>query len=144
MKKYTSMFRKEDVQRDWHIADVEGAILGRAAATVAKLLIGKHKPSYTPHVDGGDFVVVTNVEKIAVTGNKLVDKMYYRHSQYPGGLKERRLEEVLVKKPEDAFMFAVKRMLPKNKLGSQMLTRLRLFVGTDHKHEAQQPKKIEL
>ena len=144
MKKYTSMQRKEDVKRDWYEFDAEGLILGRLASAVANLLMGKQKVSYTPHIDGGDYVVITNIEKIAATGKKMTDKKYYRHSGFPGGIKVRTLGEVLERKPEDALMLAVKRMLPKNKLGREQLTRLRLFVGTEHEHAAQQPTKIEL
>lgn len=142
--KYSPMMRKEDVTRNWYELDAEGKVLGRLASFVANKLIGKGKPTYTPHIDNGDFVVIVNAEKVAVTGNKMNDKMYYRHSQYPGGLKERTLEEQLAKKPEDVIKLAVKRMLPKNKLGSQMLTRLKVFVGPEHIHEAQKPEKIEL
>ena len=106
--------------------------------------MGKHKVSYTPHVDGGDFVVVTNAEKIAVTGNKLLAKKYYRHSGYPGGLKTRSLEEMLAKQPTEVIRKAVERMLPKNKLGSQMISRLKIYVGNEHTHAAQKPERIEL
>ena len=115
MKKYTFMQRKEDVVREWHHYDAEGQILGRLAVEVAKKLMGKDKLTFTPHIDGGDFVVVTNVAKIMVTGNKLTDKTYYNHSGFPGGLRERKLGEILDKKPEELLMLAVKRMLPKNK-----------------------------
>jgi large subunit ribosomal protein L13 len=138
------MQRKEDVTRDWYHYDAEGKILGRLAAEIAKKLMGKNKVTYTPHIDGGDFVIVTNMEKIAVTGKKLTDKMYYNHSGFPGGLRERRLEEVLAKKPEEALMLAVKRMLPNNKLGREQLTRLRVFVGAEHTHAAQKPETVEL
>ncbi|ADO83215.1 50S ribosomal protein L13 [Ilyobacter polytropus] len=144
MNKYTVMQRKEDVIRDWYHYDAEGKILGRLAAEIAKKLMGKNKVTYTPHIDGGDFVIVTNMEKIAVTGKKLTDKMYYNHSGFPGGLRERRLEEVLAKKPEEALMLAVKRMLPNNKLGREQLTRLRVFVGAEHTHAAQKPETVEL
>lgn len=144
MNKYTKMTRKEDVVRDWHHFDADGQILGRLAAEIATILMGKKKVTYTPHIDGGDFVVVTNAAKIAVTGNKLLDKKYYNYSGFPGGLRERRLEEVLDKKPEEALMLAVKRMLPKNKLGRQQLTRLRVFAGAEHAHIAQKPEKAEL
>ena len=106
--------------------------------------MGKNKPSYTPHVDGGDFVVVTNAEKIAVTGKKLTDKKYYRHSGYPGGLKVRSLQEMLEKQPTEVIRKAVERMLPKNKLGSQMIGRLKVFVGNEHAHTAQKPERIDL
>ena len=143
MKKYTAMQRKEDVVREFVHYDAEGKILGRLAAEIAKKLMGKDKVSYTPHIDGGDFVIVTNIEKIAVTGKKLTDKVYYSHPGFPGGLKERRLEEILAKNPKEALMLAVKRMLPKNKLGREQLTRLRIFVGAEHAHTAQKPVKVE-
>ncbi|MBS9775970.1 MAG: 50S ribosomal protein L13 [Fusobacterium sp.] len=144
MKKYTFMQRKEDVVREWHHYDAEGQILGRLAVEIAKKLMGKEKITFTPHIDGGDFVVVTNVEKLAVTGKKMTDKIYYNHSGFPGGIRSRRLEEILEKKPEELLMLAVRRMLPKNKLGRQQLTRLRVFVGAEHTHAAQKPKKVEL
>jgi large subunit ribosomal protein L13 len=143
VKKYTAMQRKEDVVREFVQYDAEGKILGRLAAEIAKKLMGKDKVSYTPHIDGGDFVIVTNIEKIAVTGKKLTDKVYYSHSGFPGGLKERRLEEILAKNPKEALMLAVKRMLPKNRLGREQLTRLRIFVGAEHAHTAQKPVKVE-
>ena len=129
------MQRKEDVVREWHHYDAEGQILGRLAVEVAKKLMGKEKLTFTPHVDGGDFVVVTNVEKLVVTGKKLTDKKYYNHSGFPGGIRERKLGEILEKKPEELLMLAVKRMLPKNKLGRQQLTRLRVFAGADRTKE---------
>ena len=143
MKKYTAMQRKEDAVREYVHYDAEGKILGRLAAEIAKKLMGKDKVSYTPHIDGGDFVIVTNIEKVAVTGKKLTDKVYYSHSGFPGGLKERRLEEILAKNPKEALMLAVKRMLPKNRLGREQLTRLRIFVGAEHAHTAQKPVKVE-
>lgn len=143
MKKYTYMQRKEDVVREWHHYDAEGKVLGRLAVEVTKKLMGKEKVTFTPHIDGGDFVVVTNIEKLVVTGKKLTDKKYYNHSGFPGGIRERSLGEILEKKPEELLMLAVKRMLPKNKLGREQLTRLRVFVGAAHTHEAQQPKKVE-
>ena len=144
MNKYTSMQRKEDVVRDWVHYDADGVVLGRLAAEIAKELMGKKKVTYTPHIDGGNFVVVTNMEKIAVTGKKLTDKVYYNHSGFMGGIRERRLEEVLAKNPAEALMMAVKRMLPKNKLGRVQLTRLRVFVGAEHAHTAQKPETKEL
>ncbi|MGL5088296.1 MAG: 50S ribosomal protein L13 [Cetobacterium sp.] len=143
MKKYTAMQRKEDVVREFVQYDAEGKILGRLAAEIAKKLMGKDKVSYTPHIDGGDFVIVTNIEKVAVTGKKLTDKVYYSHSGFPGGLKERRLEEILAKNPKEALMLAVRRMLPKNRLGREQLTRLRIFIGAEHAHTAQKPVKAE-
>ena len=144
MSKYTVMQKKEEVVRNWYEIDAEGKILGKLAAEIAVKLMGKHKVSYTPHVDGGDFVVVTNAEKIAVTGNKLLAKKYYRHSGYPGGLKTRSLEEMLAKQPTEVIRKAVERMLPKNKLGSQMIGRLKIYVGNEHTHAAQKPERIEL
>nr|WP_300329120.1 50S ribosomal protein L13 [Fusobacterium sp.] len=138
------MQRKEDVVRDWYHYDAEGVVLGRLAVEIAKKLMGKEKVSFTPHVDGGDYVVVTNIEKLVVTGNKMKDKLYYRHSGFPGGISKRTFEEVIAKKPEDALMLAVKRMLPKNRLGREQLTRLRLFVGAEHGHVAQKPTKVEM
>jgi len=111
---------------------------------IAMVLMGKKKPNYTPHVDNGDFVVVFNAEKIVVTGKKMSDKMYYRHSGFPGGLKERNLSEMLDKKPEDIILLAVKRMLPKNRLGRQMLTKLRVYTGETHPHTAQKPEKMDI
>ena len=144
MSKYTKMQKKEEVTRNWYEIDAEGKILGKVAAEIAVRLIGKHKPSYTPHVDGGEFVIVTNAEKIAVTGKKLLDKKYYRHSGYPGGLKVRNLQEMLEKQPTEVIRKAVERMLPKNKLGSQMIGRLKVFVGNEHVHSAQKPERIDL
>ena len=144
MNRYTAMQKKEEVVRNWYEIDAEGKILGKLAAEIAVKLMGKHKVSYTPHVDGGDFVVVTNAEKIAVTGNKLLAKKYYRHSGYPGGLKTRSLEEMLAKQPTEVIRKAVERMLPKNKLGSQMIGRLKIYVGNEHTHAAQKPERIEL
>ena len=144
MSKYTKMQKKEEVTRNWYEIDAEGKILGKVAAEIAVRLMGKNKPSYTPHVDGGDFVVVTNAEKIAVTGKKLTDKKYYRHSGYPGGLKVRSLQEMLEKQPTEVIRKAVERMLQKNKLGSQMIGRLKVFVGNEHAHTAQKPERIDL
>ncbi|MGM0509081.1 MAG: 50S ribosomal protein L13 [Fusobacteriota bacterium] len=138
------MLRKEDVTRDWYELDLEGKTLGRVATKIAMTLMGKNKVTYTPHVDNGDYVVVTNAKKVAVTGKKLMDKKYYRHSGYIGGLTTKNLSEMLDKKPEDVIKLAVKRMLPKNKLGSQMLTRLKVNAGPEHNNSAQQPKKLEI
>jgi large subunit ribosomal protein L13 len=143
VKKYTFMQRKEDVAREWVHYDAEGKILGRLAVEIAKKLMGKEKVTFTPHIDGGDYVVVTNVAKIAVTGKKITDKVYYNHSGYPGGLRKRTLGIILEKRPEELLLLAVSRMLPKNKLGSAQLTRLRVFAGAEHDHEAQNPKKVE-
>ena len=144
MNKCTVMQKKEEVTRNWYEIDAEGKILGKIATEIAVRLMGKHKPSYTPHVDGGDFVVVVNADKFAVTGKKLLNKKYYRHSGYPGGLKVRSLEEMLEKKPTEVIRKAVERMLPKNKLGNQMINRLKIYTGNEHNHVAQKPERIEL
>ena len=144
MNKCTVMQKKEEVTRNWYEIDAEGKILGKIATEIAVRLMGKHKPSYTPHVDGGDYVVAINADKFAVTGNKMLDKKYYRHSGYPGGLKVRNLEEMLEKKPTEIIRKAVERMLPKNKLGNQMINRLKIYTGNEHNHVAQKPERIEL
>lgn len=142
MNKYTTIQKKEEVSRKWHEIDATDKILGKLAVEIAVKLMGKDKPTYTPHVDGGDYVVVTNADKIAVTGKKLTDKKYYRHSGYPGGLKVRSLQEMIDKKPTEVLRKAVERMLPKNKLGKQQINRLKLYVTSDHKHGAQKPEKL--
>jgi len=136
--------REQDVQRDWHVIDAQGQTLGRLATQVATLLRGKHKPYYTPHVDCGDYVIVVNAEKIHVTGNKMSQKVYYRHSGYPGGLKEVTLRDQLQKFPGRVVEQAVRGMLPKNRLGRRMFKKLKVYAGPDHPHQAQQPKAIEL
>lgn len=142
--KETFIQKKENVVRNWYEYDAENVILGKLAAEIAVKLMGKHKVTYTPHVDSGDYVIVLNADKISVTGKKLKDKKYYRHSGYPGGLKVRSLEEMLEKRPTEVLRKAVERMLPKNKLGRQMINRLKLYVGTTHDHSAQKPTRIEL
>ena len=129
--------RAGDLKPDWHILDAQGKTLGRFSSEIATLLTGKHKPIYVPHLLIGDFVVVTNAEKIRVTGNKLEQKLYYRHSGYHGGLKERTLAQMLDKTPDRVIKQAVKGMLPKNKLGKKMLSRLKVYAGPDHPHQAQ-------
>ena len=133
-----------DIKRDWYVVDAENKILGRLAAQIAHRLRGKHKPEFAPHMDNGDFIVVVNCEKIAVTGKKLSDKMYYRHTGYPGGLKETNLEKMLARKPEFVLQAAVRGMLPKNRLGRAMLKKLKVYAGTEHPHAAQQPKTLVL
>ncbi|WP_448583881.1 50S ribosomal protein L13 [Thermocrinis sp.] len=140
----TYRVRPEDVVRNWWVVDAEGKILGRLASQIAKILMGKHKPYYQPDVDCGDFVVVVNAEKIRVTGNKLEKKMYNFHTNYPGGHKVRTLGWMLENKPEDVIRLAVKRMLPKNKLGHRMLKRLKVVVGPEHPYIAQKPQKLEV
>jgi len=128
-----------DRERNWLLVDANGQTLGRLATQIADALRGKRKPTYTPHVDTGDFVVVVNAEKIAVTGRKLDQKKYYRHSGYPGGLRERTLREQLERRPTEVLRKAVKGMLPKNRLASQQITKLKIYAGPEHPHEAQAP-----
>ena len=129
--------RARDLKPDWHILDAQGRTLGRLCSEIAILLTGKHKPMYVPHLLTGDFVVVTNAEKIRVTGNKLEQKLYYRHSGYHGGLTERTLAQLLDRTPDRVITLAVKGMLPRNKLGRKMLLRLKVYAGPDHPHQAQ-------
>lgn len=136
--------RAEDVERQWHLIDLEGKTVGRVASEIAKLLRGKHKPIFTPHVDCGDFVVCINADKLEFTGNKLTDKMYRRHSLYPGGLKEIRAGELMEKAPEKVIEFAVQGMLPKNKLGRKIIKKLKVYAGPEHPHSAQQPQTYEI
>jgi len=140
----TFVAKPETVQRDWYVVDAADKTLGRLAAEIALRLRGKHKPEYTPHVDTGDYIVVVNAEKIAVTGNKAKDKIYYSHSGYPGGLKDTTFEKLIAKKPEMVLEKAVKGMLPKGPLGRAMFRKLKVYAGTEHKHTAQQPQLLEL
>jgi large subunit ribosomal protein L13 len=133
-----------DIQRQWHVIDANEVVLGRLASQAAILLRGKHKPIFAPHVDTGDFVIVVNAEKIALSGNKLADKRAYRHSGYPGGLRSVAYGDLLAKHPERAVEKAVKGMLPKNTLGRQMLRKLKVYAGPDHPHRAQQPVPFEI
>ena len=135
--------KPNELEKRWYVVDADGKTLGRLSTLIADTLRGKTKPTYTPHVDTGDFVIVVNAEKIAVTGKKLDKKMYYRHSGYPGGLKERTLRQQLDKRPTDVIRLAVKGMLPKNKLASAQLTKLKIYAGPDHPHEAQAPMPLE-
>jgi large subunit ribosomal protein L13 len=136
--------KKEDVVNDWKLVDASDMILGRLACKIAPILMGKTKPTYTPHVDTGDYVVVINAEKIKVTGNKADTKIYQSYSGYPGGQKDTSYANMMENQPEKIIMEAVRRMLPKNKLGRVMLTKLRVFSGPEHEHTAQSPVKIEL
>ena len=138
------MLRAEDVNREWHHVDASGKVLGRLASKVAEKLIGKHKPNYTFHIDGGDFVVVTNAKDITISGKKLKDKVYYRHSTKPGNLKSRTFEEMMDKDPRKVIEFAVRRMLPKNRIGRHMYSRLKVYSNEEHKHDAQKPKALEV
>lgn len=133
-----------DVKRDWFIIDATDKTLGRMATEIATRLRGKHKPEYTPHVDTGDYIVVVNAEKVCVTGNKAKDKVYYGHSQYPGGLKSITFEKLIVKAPERVIKSAVKGMLPKGPLGRDMFGKLKVYAGAEHPHAAQQPQVLEL
>jgi large subunit ribosomal protein L13 len=141
MKTYSA--KPGEVTREWYLVDAEGKTLGRLATQIADTLRGKRKPQYTPHVDTGDFVIVVNAEKIAVTGNKLDQKRYYRHSGYPGGLRSRTLREQLDRRPTEVLRVAVKGMLPKNRLARQQITKLKIYAGPEHPHEAQNPKPLE-
>lgn len=140
----TYMAKPHEVERKWYLVDAEGQTLGRLASEVASILRGKNKPEFTPHVDTGDFVIVINAEKIVLTGNKLNDKKYYRHSGHPGGLKETTAGEMLQKRPERVIELAVKGMLPKNTLGRQQGMKLHVYAGSTHKHQAQKPEVYEL
>jgi len=133
-----------DVRREWYLVDAKDKTLGRLASEVARRLRGKHKVQYTPHVDTGDYIVVVNAEKVRVTGNKLQDKMYYRHTGYIGNLKAISLEKLLGKAPDRVITHAVKGMLPRNRLGRAMLKKLRVYAGPEHHHEAQQPQPLEI
>lgn len=136
--------RKEDVQREWYVVDAQGQKVGRLCTQIARILRGKHKPSYTPHVDGGDYVIVLNADKVTFTGSKWSQKTYQRYSGYPGGQKERSAAEMLAKKPEAIVENAVRGMLPKSKLGRAMFKKLFVYTGDEHPHEAQQPKTLEI
>jgi large subunit ribosomal protein L13 len=141
MKTYSA--KPGEITREWYLIDAEGKTLGRLATQIADTLRGKRKPQYTPHVDTGDFVIVVNAEKIHVTGNKLDQKRYYRHSGYPGGLRSRTLREQLDRRPTEVLRVAVKGMLPKNRLARQQITKLKIYAGPEHPHEAQNPKPLE-
>ena len=136
--------KKEEIIKDWYVIDGQEKILGRLASEIAGRLRGKHKPIYTPHLDTGDFVIVVNAEKIRLTGNKLANKVYYRHSGYPGGLTETTAGKLLQEKPEDVLKIAVRGMLPKNTLGRAMLKKLKIYKGPEHPHDAQCPRVLEL
>ena len=133
-----------DRERNWYVVDASGQTLGRLATQIANALRGKRKPTYTPHVDVGDFVIVVNAERIEVTGNKRNDKRYYRHSGYPGGLKSRTLQEMLDRRPEEVIRKAVKGMLPRNRLARKQLTKLKVYAGPEHPHAAQKPQTLEI
>ncbi len=140
----TPVAKNEDLQKDWYVVDLEDKVLGRMATEIARVLRGKHKAIYTPSVDTGDFVIVLNAEKVRLTGNKLSQKMYHRHSGFTGGLTSISAGKMLEKTPEELIRKAVKGMLPKNKLGRQMFKKLKVYCGADHPHQAQQPKELQV
>jgi large subunit ribosomal protein L13 len=136
--------KSHEVQRDWYVVDATNQVLGRVAAEIARRLRGKHKPEFTPHVDTGDYIVVVNVDKLRVTGNKAKDKLYHRHSTYPGGLYTTNFEKMQAKHPERVLQLAVKGMLPKGPLGYAMIKKMKLYAGGEHPHSAQQPKTLQI
>lgn len=140
----TYIAKESDIERKWYVIDAEGHTLGRLSSQIAKILTGKNKPIYTPHVDTGDHVIIINAEKIQVTGKKASQKKYIRHTGYSGGLRERTFNEVMQKRPEDILYHAIKGMMPKNNLGRLMFKKLRVYAGPDHKHEAQQPEVLDM
>jgi len=140
----TFVTKNIDVQREWYVVDAAGQTLGRLATRVATMLRGKHKPIFSPSVDTGDYIVIVNADKIHVTGRKMDQKIYYRHSRYPGGLREITLRNLLHKHPTRVIEYAVRGMLPKNRLGRQMIKKLKVYAGPNHPHEAQQPQSLEL
>ena len=142
MKTYQA--KKEGFDHKWYLVNAEGKVLGRLSTELAKILKGKNKPTYTPHMDTGDFVVVVNAGKVTLTGKKLKDKIYYHHTGYPGGIRQMSAEKLLAKKPTEMIRIAVRGMLPKNSLGRQMLRKLKIYAGPSHPHEAQQPVSLEL
>ena len=144
MKKYTSSARQSDNPQKWYLVDAKDAVLGRLASTIAQRLRGKNHPFYTPHTDMGDSIIVINADKVVLTGRKWDQKTYYRHSGYVGGLKSITARKLLEKRPEDLVRFAVKGMLPKNRLGRQIFKKLKVYAGTDHPHVAQQPEILDL
>ncbi|MEY1662640.1 50S ribosomal protein L13 [Isoalcanivorax beigongshangi] len=136
--------KPDSVKRDWYVVDASGKTLGRLASEIATRLRGKHKPEFTPHMDTGDYIVVINAEKIAVTGNKAQDKMYYRHTGFPGGLKEANFDKMIEVKPEAVLQLAVKGMMPRGPLSRAMMSKLKIYAGTEHPHAAQQPQALEI
>lgn len=136
--------KPESVKRDWYVVDASGKTLGRLSSEIAKRLRGKHKPEYTPHVDTGDYIVVINAEKITVTGKKVEDKKYYHHTGFPGGIKETNFSKLQQSKPTKIIELAVKGMMPRNPLGRAMLSKLKIYAGTEHPHTAQQPQQLDI
>lgn len=140
----TFVAKEHEIEKKWHLIDANERVLGRIATEIANLLRGKNKPIFTPHMDSGDYVVVVNADKVVLTGGKLEKKMYYRHSGYVGGLKKATAKEILQKRPENLIRFAVKGMLPKTSLGRRQLTKLKIYAGPDHPHQAQKPENLEI
>lgn len=140
----TQAAKASEVKRDWFLVDMDGKVLGRVATEIARILRGKHKAIYTPSVDTGDYVVVVNADKLVLTGNKSADKMYYHHTGYPGGIRSISADKLQDKKPEELIIKAVRGMLPKNKLGRQMLKKLKVYAGSEHQNAAQQPKVLDI
>ena len=140
----TPFIKKKEVKKDWYLIDAENAAVGRLASYISKVLRGKNKPTFNPHIDNGDFVVVTNIDKIKFTGKKFQNKKYYKHTGHPGGIKETTPEKLHEKKPEEALKLAVKRMLPGGVLGKKQLTKLKIYAGSNHPHTAQNPQIIDL
>jgi large subunit ribosomal protein L13 len=140
----TFVAKPSDRQRDWYVVDAQGKTLGRLATQIADVLRGKRKPTYTPHIDTGDFVIVVNAAQIAVTGNKRANKLYHRHSGYPGGLRTRTFEQMITRRPEEVIRLAVKGMMPRNRLARKQLTKLKVYAGPEHPHVAQRPAEMDL
>jgi len=140
----TFVAKEHEIEKRWHLVDARDKVLGRLASEIATILRGKNKPIFTPHMDAGDYVVLINADKVVLTGNKLEKKIYYRHSGYVGGLKKTTAKEMLQKRPENLIRLAVKGMLPKNSLGRRQLTKLKIYAGPDHPHQAQRPEKLEI
>ena len=140
----TPTVKMEDLQRDWHVVDADGKVLGRLASEVAKILRGKHKPTFAPYIDGGDHVVVVNADKVVLTGNKATQKLVHRHSGYPGGLHSEKYGDLLARRPADAVRRTIRGMLPHNRLGRAQLRKLKVYAGPDHPHAAQQPQALQL
>jgi len=140
----TIFLKAQDIIRKWYLIDADGETLGRIAEKAVELIRGKHKPEFAPNLEMGDYVIITNAEKIKVSGNKMQDKIYYSHSGYPGGIKSESLEKILVRKPVFPLEHAIKGMLPKNKLGRKLFKNVKVYVGSEHPHAAQQPEKIEI
>lgn len=140
----TYMPKKGEIEQRWHLVDGEDQVVGRLASRLARVLMGKHRPEYTPHMDTGDYVVVVNAAKVRFTGRKAADKRYFHYTGHPGGLRERTVADLLERKPEDVLRLAVRRMLPKTRLGRQMILKLKIYPGADHPHEAQQPQPLTL